>query len=954
MRVREFVRRLISGAPASVFVLGLSIAPGIAAASPQQAGSGEAEKTAAADAESGQVVLEDVIVTGTSIKGINAEKSLPVQVITREEIARTGATSLEELFENVAASDSAGHVDQAQQTGTLRGAISTISLRGLGSSRTLVLIDGKRNAVYGGASANAAGSSVDISAIPIASIERIEILKDGASAVYGSDAIAGVVNIITRKDFQGAEVSATAGTPTDKGGGQQQTVSAYAGTGDILQDRFNASVGFNFDHNSALMGYDRPFATRYSPGYGNDGTSSFGFPANVAIPKNTVVPKGAIVSPDAGDCGSTAPVDINYPTQCRFDNSPFDSLEPEVKKYSLSLDVHYAATERTQFYTQDSYSVVQTTTFTQPAPLSYQNTLLASNPYNAYLANLLATEYPTYHNSALTPNNAAFLLPPTSPYYPAAFAAANGVAGQPLNVIYRDFANGPREALDTANTLRLVEGFKGNLSGWDFDSWLLYSQVQVREDLESGYPEYSEIMPLLDSGVINPFGPTTDPTAIAAAQAATFVGQDFNTKTSIASLNGRVSRELATLPYGDLTGAAGAEFRHETFQYNPAEVIQAGNIAGIGGNQEPENHSRNVESAFIEFNAGIFTGLQADVAARFDNYEGVGNTVNPKVSLRWQPVQMLVVRASAGTGFRAPSLTDLYASQATGITANGTRDPIQCPTFNANNPACSFQFTTITGGNPNLKPEKSQSLTFGVAVEPVKNLSVNLDSFWIFLKDQIVVGGLPYQDILLNATTAAEFSDQVNRNSAGQIVSIEQTNANLFKSSLSGLDMDLKYGIDVGQSSRLTLAGTSTYFFRDVAQNFDGTWTNQLDQGLAVQSVSQGGVISRFRYNASATYEIGPVGMSLIENFQKRYHDVASNITDVSRYVSAYETTDGQFFYAPSQSWKVTLGAKNIFNRVPPYANYANTVNNFVGGYDLSYGNPLGRYVYLSATYFMN
>jgi iron complex outermembrane recepter protein len=956
MNVSELVRRLIRGAPAPVLVLGLSIAtglqPGVATAAPAQDGPGNTDNTSSAlNAADGQIVLDDVVVTGTSIKRINAETALPVQVISREDIARTGATTLEELFQQVSAADSAGHVDQAQQTGTLRGAISTISLRGLGSARTLVLIDGKRNAVYGGASANAAGSSVDISAIPIASIERIEILKDGASSVYGSDAIAGVVNIITRTNFQGAEVSASGGTPTDKGGGQQETASAYVGKGDIVQDRYNVSLGFNFDHNSALMGSDRDFATRYSPGYGNDGTSSFGFPGNVAIPKNTLVPKGAIVSPGAGACGSTAPVDINYPTQCRFDNSPYDSLEPEVRKFSLSFDGHYAATDRTQFYTQDSYSEVQTTTFTQPAPLSYQNTLLPSNSYNAYLANLLATQYPTYKNSALTPNNAAFLLGPSSPYYPTAFAAANGQAGQPLNVIYRDFANGSRESLDTANTLRLVGGFKGDTGGWDFDSWLLYSQVKVREDLVSGYPEYSEIMPLLDSGVINPFGPTTDPTALAAAQNATFVGQDFNTKTSIASLNGRVSREIITLPYGALTGAAGAEFRREKFEYDPAEVIEAGNIAGIGGNQEPENHSRNVESAFVEFNAGLYQGLEADVAARFDNYQGVGNTVNPKLSLRYQPVQMLVVRASGGTGFRAPSLTDLYASQATGITANGTRDPVQCPTFNANNPACSFQFTTITGGNPNLKPEKSQSYTFGVAVEPVKDLNINLDSFWIFLKDQIVVGGLPYQDILLNAGSAAEFAGLVNRSSTGQIVSIEQTNANLFKSALSGLDMDLKYGLQVGQSSRVTLLGTGTYFYRDVAQNFDGSWTSQLDQGLAVQSVSQGGVVSRFRANTSAIYEIGPVGASLTENYQKRYHDVASNITEVSRYVSAYETTDGQFFYTPSEILKLTLGAKNIFNRAPPYANYANTVNNFVGGYDLSYGDPLGRYVYLNVTY---
>jgi iron complex outermembrane receptor protein len=901
-----------------------------------------ADNSTPAGANQQRVELEEVIVTGSSIKQINGETALPVQVLKREEIERTGATSVEELFRDISAASSAGNTVAAQETGTQTGAISTISLRGLTSARTLVLIDGKRAAVYGGGSIGEAGSSVDISSIPIAAIERVEILKDGASAVYGSDAIAGVVNFILRKNFQGAEISATGGTPTEHGGGQNETVSAYVGHGDIVQDRYNAAIGFNFEHDTALMGDDRAFATRYSPGYGNDVTSGFAFPANVAIPgvgtRNPSVPA----------CAPSL-ADKNFPTQCRFDNSGFDSLEPEVKKLNFSFNGEFAVGGSSQLYTQDSFAQTKTTTTVQPVPLSYQNALLPSNPYNAFLTNLLATQYPGYKNSALTPNNAAFLLPPSSPYYPTALAQQYGINGQPLNLIYRDFANGPRLTEDTANTIRFVAGFKGDTAGWDYDSWFLYSQVKVTEDLEHGYALYSEIMPLLDSGVINPFGPTTDPNALAQANADTFTGQDFESKTSITSLNGRVSRDLLTLPYGPFSGAAGAEVRRETFEYDPAPAIQTGDVTGEGGNQLPEDASRNVESAFVEFNAFVAKGLQADAAVRYDNYQTVGSTVNPKGSLRWQPIEQVLVRASAGTGFRAPSLTDLYASQATSVTSNGTRDPIQCATFNANNPACSFQFTTITGGNPNLKPEKSQSYTLGLVVEPIKDLSIDIDSWWIFLKNQIVVGGLGYATILQTAASAQEFASLINRNAAGQIVSISQTNANLFKSSLSGLDLDLKYRLHVGNTGMFTLYGNGTYFYRYVTQNPNGTWSDQIDQGI--NQVSNGGVISRFRYSATAAYEMGPWGLSLTENYQKRYHDSASSITLAPRFVSAYETVNGQFFYTGVKSFKFTIGAKNLFNRNPPYANYAATTNNFIGGYDVSYGDPLGRFVYASVAY---
>jgi len=885
--------------------------------------------------------LAEVVVTGSMIARINAETALPVQVLKREDVERIGATNVEDLFHGITAASSSGSIVAATATGTLTGGISTISLRGLGSGRTLVLINGHRASVYGGGSAGAAGSSVDIGAIPVSAIERVEILKDGASAIYGSDAIAGVVNFILRSNFQGIEASVTAGTPTERGGGQERRFSAFAGKGDLALDHYNIGLGLDYEHNSAIMGASRPFASRYNPAYGNDLTSGFAFPANVAVPgkgtRNPLVPQ----------CGPYSLADVNFPTQCRFDNSPYDSLEPEMKKVSVSLNGHLSVTGSSQLYTEDNFSQLKTTTTVQPVPLSYQNPMIAGNPYIAYLANLLATQYPTYKNAAVTPGTGAFLLPPSSPYYPSAFAAGLGIAGQPLNLIYRDFANGLRNTEDTANTLRLVVGFKGTAASWDYDTSVLYSEVKVHEDLLSGFPLYSKMMPLLDTGTINPFGPTTDPAALAAARAAEFTGQDFESRTSIASLSARASRDLFTLPYGSFSMAAGAELRREAFKYDPAAAVQGGDIAGQGGNQLAESASRNVESAFLEFSADVAKGLELDAAVRYDNYQNVGNTVNPKASLRWQPAQWVLVRAAAGSGFRAPSLTDLYASQAASVTANGTRDPIQCPVFNANNPSCSFQFTTITGGNPNLTPEKSRTYTLGMVFEPVRALSVDLDAFWIDLRNQIVVGGLNYATILLNAQTATQYASFITRNAAGDIVAISQTNANLFKSSVSGLDFDLKYGISLGEFGRLSLLGNGTYFNRYVTQNSNGTWTPQVDRG----ATSIGGVIARFRYTASAVYQVGGWGVSVTQYYQKGYHDVPSSITLVARDVAPYTRYDAQVFYEGLQSFKFTIGGRNLLNQAPPYANYAGSANNFIGGYDITYGDPRGRFVYGTVTY---
>ena len=542
-----------------ILAMGLVALVGVAAApraDAQVATTGGAGTSGSASAQP----LQEVVVTGTSIRGINAETALPVQVLSSKDIARTGATNVEQLLQSISATSSAGNTVSVDATGTLTGGIQTISLRGLGSSRTLVLINGKRASVYGGGSVGSAGNSVDIGAIPVGAIERVEVLKDGASAIYGSDAIAGVVNFILKTNYQGLDATATVGTPTSSGGGTQETGSLYAGIGSLAQDRYNFGIGLNFSHESPIMGSSRDYATRYSPGYGNDVTSSFAFPANVAIPKNPMVPKGNY-NPEAGNCGPDSLNDQFFPTQCRFDNTPFDSLQPLEKRGSVLLNGAFELSPDAELYANAIYSEVRTTSFVQPVPLSNGNPLLPGNPYIAFLQNLLATQYPTYDNPAVTPGTGAFLLPPSSPYYPAAFAASHGQAGQPLNLIYRDFANGGRQTTDIADTGRIVGGAKGSAAGWDYDVSILYSQVKVHEDLESGFPLYSKIMPLLDTGTINPFGPTKDPNALAAAKATEFVGQSFNSKTSLTSLGGNASRQLATFSTGPLSAAVGAEVR---------------------------------------------------------------------------------------------------------------------------------------------------------------------------------------------------------------------------------------------------------------------------------------------------------------------------------------------------------------------------------------------------------
>src|SRR5712691_9678679 len=333
-----------------------------------------------------QQTVERVEITGSSIKRIDAETALPVQIVSRQEIEATGSANVEQFLQGlgVALQGNSNSV-AASASGATTGGVSSVSLRGLGSQRTLVLIDGKRVSAGGTLTDS---TTVDVNHIPVAAIERIEVLKDGASAIYGSDAIGGVINFILRKDYKGGEATAYANL-TQHPGGRGWGASTLVGWGDMAKDSFNATMSFDYRKQDALYGRDRPFASSgINVGAFNDTTSGNTFPGNFVAAngqfgtRNLNFATGCNGGPyqTFSPLFSDPTVAGNASRGCRFDPSPLVSLLPESEQHSIFGTLRYAFASNLEGYGQFSYSTKEQRTIIQPVPLSDQFALPPNHP----------------------------------------------------------------------------------------------------------------------------------------------------------------------------------------------------------------------------------------------------------------------------------------------------------------------------------------------------------------------------------------------------------------------------------------------------------------------------------------------------------------------------------------------------------------------------------------------
>src|SRR5450755_2161401 len=333
--------------------------------------------------------LERIEVTGSAIKRLDVETAVPVQILRRADIERIGATTTEELLKQVTAITSANSILVAQANGVNTSSVSNVSLRALGSNRTLVLVNGRRVA---SSAAGPNSAAVDVNSIPIAAIERIEVLKDGASSLYGSDAIAGVINFILRKDYTGAEVQVGFGSPTRSGGGKDMTVSAFAGMGNLDKNGWNFNVGAGYEKQDRIQGSDRPFARQINVGEHNDLSSTIAFPGNI-LSGPTFSRLSSPAFPNCGPTGIDSPFfdgNATSGTACRFENSPFLSVLPEMEKKYILANGHLRLNSTLEAYVQAAFTRTDFTYTTQPEPISQPTALPAPNPYVAYINNLIA------------------------------------------------------------------------------------------------------------------------------------------------------------------------------------------------------------------------------------------------------------------------------------------------------------------------------------------------------------------------------------------------------------------------------------------------------------------------------------------------------------------------------------------------------------------------------------
>ena len=912
-----------------------------------------------------QQSIERVEITGSSIKRIDAETALPVQVVSRQEIEATGAANVEQFLQGlgVALQGNSNSV-QATASGATSGGVSSVSLRGLGSQRTLVLIDGKRVSAGGTLTDS---TTVDVNHIPVAAIERIEVLKDGASAIYGSDAIGGVINFILRKDYKGGEITPYANY-TQHPGGRGWGVNGLIGWGEMAKDSFNATMAFDYKKQDALYGAQRDFASRgIFPDHLNDTSSGNVFPANFAAadgsfgtrnpnfatgcnggPYQTFSP---LFSDPAFAAARTAALGApGISRGCRFDPSPLVSLLPESEQSSIFGTLRYAFASNLEGYGQFSYSTKEQRTIIQPVPLSDQFALPPNHP----LFNV--APYSTFGGVS------TFLLqgpgrPNASPYYPLAqVQSITGGATPDLLIRYRSVITGNRDLTDTSDQTRVVLGLKSVIfGGWDADASFLHVDTKLAERVNNGFPSLSGILPLLNSGRVNPFGPSTlTPEVQAEADATQFRGDAWKTKTSIDGLAATVRNDLTQLPGGPMALAVGTDGRREGFVLQPSPAIQSGDISGYGGNFLPIDKSRLVGAGFAELVAPVLRGVEVTGALRYDHYENVGSKTSPKVGARWQPVREVVLRGSWGKGFRAPALTEQYQPQTTGVTAPGLTDTARCNGGDVK--SCVTQFPITLGGNPDLKPEISTNTTLGVVFEPINNASFAVDWWQVDLKETIISGISPAV-ILADQVKYGSYITRAAPDAScvgcpGQITNIAQTNTNLGETKVQGLDLDLRYRMPAGAAGVYTVGLNGTYFLKYEIQNVDGSFTS-INGKVSPIVQGNGGVIPRWRHYLYVDWKLAPWSLTLAQQYQSRYQDIPGTFeASTDRNVSAYSVF--HFFSSYTglidKNLKITFGIRNLLDTKPPYTN-AGGQNYFQGGYDPGYVDPRGRTYLLSATY---
>lgn len=887
---------------------------------------------------------ENVTVVGSALSLSSGQNANPVQIVTAKDIQQTSAVTLGDYLQRLPSIGSS-----AQQNTQPNGGVgmSCTDIRNLGTNRVLVLVDGKRQVQTFGNG----GSCVNLNSIPIDQIASVEILKDGGSELYGADAVSGVINIKLRHDMTGGGVNIRGGI-SDTGDGQIGKLSGFKGV-DFDQGRGNITVFGQYMTTSGVLQRDRDWSK--SPWLSDTqigGMSSSGS----ALTANTRVldPDGAFNLISNGTGGGASGL-RNFSSSDNYNTGSRQSLTSGLQESNLSGDARYDINDHLGLYASARYTHQTGSNIMAPLGITgaaFPSTLLSS-----------------------------IVLPAGSPY---------NIWGKDED-LYRRFTElGDRRFSEAYDTTQIIGGAKGRIVGnWNYDASMTYgaSRTTIQTENLVNYkhlleslgddqldPSNSSSAVVYNSAVckasagcqlMNPFSPINQSVAnyLRATQIdhSMYQMRDFNLRT--------MNNNVIAMPYqggGHLGLAAGIEHRSEQANYSPDPLALNGDL---GGGSSYTGGGYDTTEAYIEGklpllqNVFLAKDLTVDAQGRWSNYNTFGNTYNWKASINWAPIADIRFRATLGTSFRAPSVSELYAgrglgyyggedpcAQATSYGAAAARVIATCKAsgidttkfVNAN----SHTLPLLGGGNPQLQPEQGRTYTIGTVITPrwIPGLAATVEYWHYTVKNTI--GTLNGQYIVDQCYTGADTSYCrfiAPRSSSGQLKQIDTTNQNIGGLRTNGIDFDLNYRVRLTSSDVLTLSNNFQEVIGYTQQNVaDGPWSNYVGRlfyqsGTGNPRVRDYATASLQHNNLSLTYMMSYTGGMKYNNGSDDVSCSEFSYCKVPGIFAHDVTVDYRF-----DKWNLEAGVNNILDKRPPFIP-GSGINTAAGLYA---SEIIGRYMF--------
>jgi len=851
--------------------------------------------------------LDPLVVTGSRLNRIDLEDLTPTTMISRDEIEHSGQISIAGILRQQI-TNSFGSFTPTSGTGNAQGS-AQINLRGLGAQRTLVLIDGRRlpnSPAFGGASQN-------LNSIPLEMIDHIEILRDGASAIYGSDAIAGVVNLVTRRNYNGLQLRGQFDSPYG-GGGDTYTAALSGGRSNDASQLY-----FGVEHYSKDIIYSRDRAVL------RDLSSAIGYPGTIYQydAQNNVVPQAS--NPDAnGNPRNFRPFD-DCPTG-GFDSSvafPDSSLTNGVCRYRVGAATGLTAGLHRSSLNAGGQYPLDTNTRT------FGHLLMTRSRSTGILSPVGVDTMISGINAPDANGNIGIRMAPDNPNNPN--------PGSTLVINYRPTVLGVRETEVDDRVYQTYLGLRGRIDTWIFNDW--ETAVSFNDYRQYGrgrnHALASKLQAAVDEGSFNPFAPD-------AAVTDTFRYTTHNDRYfTSAGIDGNIrsSFNWGALP---LASVWGAEYRRDRFStISDAEASQSLSFAGDGSINgfKPSNvlgatggsavGQRVYKSLFMETATHLPDHkLELSIALRFDQYNDVGNTHSPKFSFGYRPYNKLLLRGSYGKGFRAPELASMYGAPTRSNVL--VLDRLACRDDPGGANACSNNVqAAIFDSNPELRAEKSRNLMIGLVWNPATPLTLTADYYAIKV-DQAITQLSP-QSVIDNELRCADAGRRcdarsegnVVRNEAGGLLLIYSPAINAAILQTRGLDLSATYefGIQGHGRYRLTTRFERTLSYRR-KDNDSAPLLERLD------TLNAGGdIFPKFRSNATLDWTLDRFNARLALNYISKVSDCDAPDRYARRPAcnndfEDYRTIDVQFGYDTPWRQSITLGVRNLFNEAPQVSRY--------------------------------